>query len=76
MEYNPEESVGRSKLRWKDQVLKDHSSVGEHQDAAEDRNQWRIFVNEAKNTLSIWKDLIDSLTDRLNKAIADIFVIF
>jgi hypothetical protein len=43
--------VGRPRSRWKDQVLKDVRRIKKDTSLANNRNEWRKLVDEAKNLL-------------------------
>ncbi|XP_054272854.1 uncharacterized protein LOC128993121 [Macrosteles quadrilineatus] len=43
--------LGRPRLRWRSQVLKDVAVLGTTPEAAVDREEWRSIVGEAKNLL-------------------------
>lgn len=47
--------LGRPRLRWRDQVVKDVRRLGVEMENCEDREEWRRIVGEAKNHLGfIW----------------------
>lgn len=52
-DYSPRctRPLGRPRLRWQDQVYDNLCTVGGRQEDAENRDEWRYIVNEAKNLL-------------------------
>lgn len=43
--------LGRPRMRWKDQVIKDINILGSLFEVTDDRIEWRRIVGEAKNRL-------------------------